>query len=49
VWPGSSLQGIQALKDVRWEDFECSYVDGIDLGWCEDGWSHGDMGNDNLE
>lgn len=46
LWPGSSLQAIQALKDVRWEDFDYTYVDGNVFGWFGNGWSERDMGDD---
>ncbi|KAF7535015.1 hypothetical protein G7054_g5741 [Neopestalotiopsis clavispora] len=28
VWPGSSLHYIEAIKNVRWEDYEMAYRDG---------------------
>ncbi|KAK4690528.1 hypothetical protein P7C71_g6283, partial [Lecanoromycetidae sp. Uapishka_2] len=46
LWPGSSLQAIQALKNVRWEDFDFTYVDGNAFGWFGNGWSERDMGDD---
>ena len=46
LWPGSSLQAIEALKDVRWEDFDYTYVDGNAFGWFGNGWSERDTGDD---
>ena len=39
LWPGSSLQCAQVLRNPRWEDFEYTYLDGNDFGWFGDGWS----------
>ncbi|KAI1441461.1 hypothetical protein F5Y02DRAFT_410773 [Annulohypoxylon stygium] len=37
LWPGSNLHALQALKDVRWEDFEIETDDGNDFGWFGNG------------
>lgn len=37
LWPDSSLHAIQALDQVRWEDFDYEYVDGNEFGWFGDG------------
>lgn len=46
LWPGSSLHAIQAMKNVRWEDFDYEYVDGNEFGWFGDGWSVRDRGDE---
>ena len=46
LWPGSSLHAIEALKQVRWEDFEFTYCDGNAFGWFGDGWSKRDGGSE---
>ncbi|KAF6232532.1 hypothetical protein HO173_009200 [Letharia columbiana] len=46
LWPGSSLHAIQALDQVRWEDFDYEYVDGNEFGWFGDGWSERDRSNE---
>ncbi|KAL8742626.1 MAG: hypothetical protein Q9190_004920 [Brigantiaea leucoxantha] len=45
VWPGSSLHSIRALDEVRWEDFEYTYVNDDPWGWFGNGWSERDSGN----
>lgn len=39
LWPGSSLHSLNALKSVRWEDFELETCDGDDFGWFGNGWT----------
>ena len=39
LWPGSSIQAMQAFKNPRWEDWEYTYVDGNPWSWFGDGWS----------
>lgn len=46
LWPGSSLHAIQALENVRWEDFDYEYVDENEFGWFGDGFSVRDRGDE---
>ena len=39
LWPGSSLQSMQALRRPWWEDYEYTYIDDNRWGWFRDGWS----------
>lgn len=38
MWPGSSLHALQALKKVRWEDYDLQSYDGNEFGWFGNGW-----------
>ncbi|CAG8381236.1 unnamed protein product [Penicillium salamii] len=38
LWPGSSLHALQALKKVRWEDYDLQSYDGNEFGWFGNGW-----------
>ncbi|CRL25515.1 Flavin-containing monooxygenase-like [Penicillium camemberti] len=38
LWPGSSLHALEALKKVRWEDYNIRSYDGNDFGWFGNGW-----------
>ena len=46
LWPGSSLHAMQAMENVRWEDYDYEYIDGNEFGWFGDGWSVRDRGDE---
>ncbi|KAI1101220.1 flavin-binding monooxygenase [Jackrogersella minutella] len=42
LWPGSPLHALEALRAIRWEDFDFESIDGAGtnrMRWLGDGWS----------